>query len=85
MTIKSEYARKIDDFFSAFGYKIMRNKIPNITGRLNWNYVKTMSANITGDIPTSDMQSLKAMFNKGVTLWHNPSTFMDYSQSNPIV
>lgn len=85
MTIKSEYARKIDDFFSAFGYKIMRNKVPNITGRQNWNYVKTMSANITGDIPTSDMQSLKAMFNKGVTLWHNPSTFMDYSQDNPIV
>ena len=85
MTIKNEYARKIDDFFSAFGYKIMRNKVPNITGRQNWNYVKTMSANITGDIPTSDMQSLKAMFNKGVTLWHNPNTFMDYSQNNNIV
>ena len=85
MTIRSEYARKIDDFFSMYGYKIMRCKVPNITGRQNWNYVKTIGANITGDIPTSDMANLKAMFNRGVTLWHNTATFMDYSQDNPII
>lgn len=85
MTIRAEYARKIDDFFSIYGYKIMRCKVPNITGRRNWNYVKTIGANITGDIPTSDMANLKTMFNRGVTLWHNTATFMDYSQDNSII
>lgn len=82
MTIKQEYAKIIDDFFSMFGYKVNEVKIPNVTGRQNWNYVKTIDANILGDIPQEDMQKLKDIFNSGVTFWHNPNTFLDYSQSN---
>ena len=26
--------------------------------------------------------SIKDMFNNGVTFWHKPSTFLDYSQNN---
>ena len=85
MSVKYEYAKKIDDFFSMFGYKVNSVKLPNITGRTNWNYVKTVGCNIIGDIPQGDLQKIKSMFNKGVTLWHNPSTFLDYSQSNTIV
>lgn len=82
MTIKQEYAKIIDDFFSMYGYKVNEVKIPNVTGRQNWNYVKTIDANILGDIPQEDMQKLKDIFNSGVTFWHNPNTFLDYSQSN---
>ena len=85
MTIKEEYARIIDNFFSMFGYKINRVKTPNITGRTNWNYVKTLNCNFEGDIPQTDLNIIKQMFNNGVTLWHNPSTMYDYSQSNNIV
>lgn len=85
MSVRAEYARAIDDYFSMFGYKVNRNKIPNFTGRANWNYVKTIGFNCIGDVPESDLQEYKDMFNKGVTLWHNPSTFMDYSQNNNIV
>ena len=85
MTIKNEYAKIIDNFFSMFGYKVNDVKIPNITGRTNWNYVKTIDINITGDIPQTDLQNIKDMFNKGCTFWHNPSTFLDYSQTNSIV
>ena len=85
MSVRQEYAKKIDDFFSMFGYKVNSVKLPNITGRTNWNYVKTVGCNIVGDIPQGDLQKIKSMFNKGVTLWHNPSTFLDYSQSNTIV
>lgn len=82
MSIKQEYAKIIDNFFSMFGYKVNEVKIPNVTGRQNWNYVKTIDANILGDIPQEDMQKLKDIFNSGVTFWHNPNTFLDYSQSN---
>ena len=84
-SIKAEYARIIDNFFSMYGYKVNVVKLPNITGRTNWNYVKTIGCNIVGDIPQKDLQELKNMFDNGVTLWHNPSTFLDYSQSNAIV
>lgn len=85
MTIKQEYAKIIDNYFTLYGYKINKVKIPNITGRTNWNYVKTINCNIVGDIPQKDIQELKGIFNNGVTLWHNPSTFLDYTQSNTIV
>ena len=85
VSIKQEYARIIDNYFSMFGYKINRVKLPNITGRLNWNYVKTIDCNFDGDIPQTDLNIIKQMFNNGVTLWHNPSTMYDYSNNNNII
>lgn len=85
MSCRSEYAKVLDNFFSMFGYKINRMKIPNITGRQNWNYVKTVGCNIIANIPQQDLQEIKDMFDNGVTLWHNAATFQDYSQSNNIV
>lgn len=85
MSIKAEYARCIDEYFQQYGYKCNRVKVPNITGRTNWNYVKTVGCYIKADIPQDDLQEIKNMFDRGVTFWHNPSTFMDYTQSNAIV
>ena len=85
MCIKPEIANCIDEYFSQFGYKCNRVKVPNVTGRTNWNYVKTIGCYIQADIPQDDLQEIKNMFDKGVTFWHNPTTFMDYSQSNAIV
>ena len=68
-----------------FGYRVNITKVPNIYGRTNWNYVKTIDVNIEGYIPQTDLQAIKDMFNKGVTFWHNPLTFLDYSQTNAIV
>lgn len=83
--IKEEMARIADDYFSMFGYKVNSLKIPNITGRSNWNFVKTINANIEGDIPQSDLSIIKSIFDKGITFWHNPNTMYDYSQNNNIV
>lgn len=84
-SIKAEYARIIDDYLSVYGYKTNRVKVPNVFGRTNWNFVKTIGCYIDGDIPQEDMQRIKEMFDAGVTFWHNPSTFMNYSASNTIV
>lgn len=85
MSVKAEFARIIDNYFSMFGYKINRVKVPNITGRTNWNYVKTINCNFDGDIPQTDLNIIKAMFNNGTTLWHNPTTIYNYGNSNNIV
>ena len=85
MSIKAQFARCIDGYFSQYGYKCNRVKLPNITGRTNWNFVRTIGAYIEADIPQEDLNEIKGMFDAGITFWHNPSTFGDYSQSNTIV
>ena len=67
-----------------YGYKVNRLKVPNITGRPNFNYIKTIGCNIIGDIPQARLQEIKDLFNRGITLWHNPNTFLDYSVNNNI-
>ena len=83
-SIRAEYARIIDEYFDMYGYKIARVKVPNLSGRSSWNYVKTIDCIIKGGIPESDKQQLQKMFNNGVTIWHSFTNFGDYSQSNSI-
>ena len=81
-TIKKEFAERLDKYFDMYGYTINELKNININSRPNWNYIKTQGANILGDIPQYDLQSIKEMFDNGITFWHNPETFLDYSQNN---
>lgn len=85
MRVKTEFLQIIDNYFTMFGYKVNTVKSPNITGRNNWNYVKTINANFTGNIPQSDILQINNMFNNGVTFWHNPNNMYDYSSNNSIV
>lgn len=81
--ILPEYARIIDEYFTAFGYKVCRIKTPNITGRPSWNYVKTIGAQVGGNIPEYAETALKAMLNNGVTFWHT-NDVGNYSLDNSI-
>lgn len=85
MSIKAEYARCIDEYFNQLGYATNRVKVPNIRGRRNWNYIKTVGCYIEADIPQDDLQEIKSLFDRGFTIWHNPATFADYSQNNDII
>ena len=81
-SIKREFAERIDQFFDMYGYTVNELKNININSRPNWNYIKTQGANILGNIPQYDLQTIKEMFDNGITFWHNPATFLDYSQNN---
>ena len=85
MSIRAEYARIIDDFFTMYGYKVNIVKTPSITGRQYWNFVKTVDCNIEGDIPQEDLQVVRTMFNKGCTFWHGASNMYNYNLTNSIV
>ena len=85
MSVRPEFAAIIDKYFDAYGYKVNTIKLPNITGRTNWNFVKTVGSAIHADIPQDSCDRINHMFDNGLTLWHNPSTFRDYTQSNTIV
>ena len=81
-SIKADACARIDKYFDMYGYTINELKAINITSRSNWNYIKTQGANLLGDIPQIDLQAIKEMFDSGITFWHNPTTFLDYSQTN---
>lgn len=84
-TIKYEYAKLIDEYFSAYGYKVDTIKVPNITGRSQWNFIKTIDCNADGNIPQEDLDTIKKACNAGITFWHNPANMYNYSLSNTIV
>ena len=85
-TIKSQFAQRIDKYFDMYGYLTNTLKIPNLSNRPNWNYVKTIGLNIvpsaSASVPQEDLQEIKSIFDNGVTLWHKTTTFLDYSQDN---
>lgn len=81
-SIKRDAVERIDKYFDMYGYTINELKNINIITRSNWNYIKTQGANLLGDIPQFDLQAIKEMFDNGITFWHDPKTFLDYSQTN---
>ena len=89
-TLQHDLAERADNYLSVYGYKTNKFKIPNLTGRRRWNYVKTSGINIvpntSGIIPPStDIENIKNIFNNGITLWHD-NNIMDYGDfSNDII
>ena len=84
MSIRAEYAKIIDDYFSMYGYAVHRLKEIELHSRTNWNYIKTIGANIEGRCPAYALTTIKALFNQGVTLWHN-GNFNYGTLANPII
>nr|DAE09274.1 MAG TPA: Major tail protein [Podoviridae sp. ctdKF3] len=80
-TVTDEYQKILTDFFKMYGYKVNRVKVPNLHTRQSWNYVKTVDCTIVANIPQGDLNSIKQMFNKGITLWHNTDVG-NYNLSN---
>ena len=79
-----ESAKMCDDYLSAYGYNVSEFKVPNLTHREHWNYVKTIGLQLQGEIPASAMQTIQNIFDNGVTLWHDWD-IGNYGQTNKIV
>lgn len=82
MSVTAQMAKVIDDYFSMFGYAVKQVKYPNVHSRQYWNYIKTIGCNIHGDIPADSHRKLCKIFDDGMTFWHDPAHFEDYSQDN---
>ena len=84
---KNEYITTIDDYFTRFGYKINKLKIPNITGRTYWNYVEIGNTESIGfgDVPVNFMDEINNACRNGVTIWHNHDNIGNFNLDNSIV
>lgn len=87
MSIKKEFAKCIDSYFSRFGYQVNEVKTPNLNSRTQFNFIKVggMDELVHGNIPASDLEKINEIFRKGVTIFHNYSNFGNYTISNTIV
>ena len=84
MHVTKEMARVIDDFFTMYGYQTNKVKIPNISKRPHWNYVKTVDVNINGSLPCDDLNKICGIFDSGITFWKNGNEVGNYSLDNSI-
>ena len=80
-TVRDEFREQLTNYFKMFGYKVNKLEIPNTKSRQNYNYIKTIDANIVGNIPANDLSAIKGIFDKGVTIWHSDNVG-DYSLTN---
>ena len=76
------YARRIDDYFTRFGYALGINAIPQINVRPHWTYVKTIGCTVKGSIPSDDMKKICSIYDKGITFWRNANEVGNYSLDN---
>lgn len=90
--VRNDEAKRIDDFFSMFGYAINRVKIPELHSRQYWNFVQTRNCVISGNMPSSSKSAIARIFDGGITFWHNGDNIGNYRQSvsqdtinNPII
>ena len=72
MSIRKEYAKIIDDYFTMYGYACHEVKVPNLNSRQSFNYIKTVGVNINGTCPSDDLQRIRNIYDNGITFWHTP-------------
>jgi len=80
-----EFAEQLAQYWHMYGYRINRLEVPNTKSRVRFNYVKTVGANIVGDMEQQYIHILRQIYDNGVTFWHYSETDfypMDYSYEN---
>lgn len=78
MSIKADQAKRLDQFFDMYGYQTNEVKVPELWTRNHWNFIKTVGCVVLGPIDADDRRKIGAIFDKGITLWHNPDTMYRY-------
>lgn len=81
-SIRYSFAVRLDRYFDKFGYAINNIVEPigysqvgsgSFNRRPYWNYIQTNGCTIKGGVPANFAQEICAIFDRGVTFWHNPS------------
>lgn len=62
--------RRIDEFFSRYGYAWNLLETFNYNHCPDYDYIQTQGCNIEGQIPAADKAKINALFDAGITIWH---------------
>lgn len=81
--VDEEQMKAADMFFSRYGYAINEIQEIELHNRSNWDYVQTSGASLT--VPTAPIEAqdaINAMFDSGLTLFHNYTLFKRFDGPN---
>lgn len=79
-----QHAKLIDNYFSAYGYKINDWGTPYINHKKKWNYIKTIGSCVKSEgIPVSDVAKIDSIYDNGITFWHDGYEIGAYEDTNP--
>lgn len=82
VTIKAQFAKQIDDYFTMFGYATRRVKKPNRAVRPHWTFTKTSGCVLQGNAPADDIRKICDIYDNGITFWKTASEVGNYSLDN---
>jgi hypothetical protein len=85
VSIRKQYAERIDKYFTMFGYAQNIVAVPNIHARQYFTYVKTTGSCVSGSIPQDDRETIDTIFDRGIRFWTNYDYFENYSVNNAII
>lgn len=80
-----EYMERLGHYFHLYGYAQNKMMTPSISNRKYWNYVKTSDVHLkVNNCPKEHLQTLKAIFDNGVTVWNmaNGNLFENLNKDN---
>lgn len=82
MSIKEDYLRIIDDYFTKFGYARKTVMVPPQNVRPHWTYVRTIGCNLNAEMPADDAAKICAIMDNGITFWRYGNEVGDYTLNN---
>lgn len=76
-SIYADEAKRLDDYFTMFGYAVNELRVPNMQARPFWTYIKTIGCHLNWipaeGMPSDDMRAIENYFNQGIRLWNGPA------------
>lgn len=69
-SVPQKTAMVYDQYLTRWGYSVNIYATPALNTRSRFNFLKTRGVVIKGNIPTESRIALAAMFDRGVTIWH---------------
>lgn len=80
--IPVEYAKRIDDKWTKYGYPINQWGKPNIFSRPRWNYLQACSMCFDTKIPAMARQNIAGILSRGITFWDKDAKLGWYQGDN---
>ena len=82
LSIRADFAKKIDQYFQMYGYASHEIKKPYMHHRQKWWYTKTVGCDITGSLPADDIKEICKIFDKGIRFWWDKGRIGTFDTAN---
>lgn len=86
--LKPNFMRQVGDFFLRYGYYVNRWIFPPVNLKCceNFTYWQMQHVGLTGYVPEVFKQTIRGIFEKGVTVWNDPNKMykIDVADNDPI-